>query len=57
MMMLGALGTQEEVVLIPKDAIRFRVIAASDKEKDQTIKKKVAKGLHQWVWRSLNPRP
>ena len=47
MMMLGALGTQEEVVLIPKDAIRFRVIAASDKEKDQTIKKKVAKGLQQ----------
>ena len=29
--MLGILGTEEEVVLIPTDAIRFRVIASSNK--------------------------
>ncbi len=45
--MLGVLNSQEEVVLIPKDAIRFRVIAASDKEKDQVLKKKVASSLQQ----------
>lgn len=45
--MLGALGKEEEVVLIPKDAIRFRVIASSNQEQDQAIKKKVAKGLQQ----------
>ncbi len=45
--MLGILGTEEEVVLIPKDAIRFRVIASSNKEKDQTLKKQVARNLQQ----------
>ena len=45
--MLGILGTEEEVVLIPKDAIRFRVIASSNKEKDQALKKQVAKNLQQ----------
>ena len=29
---LGALSTQEDVVLIPKDAIRFRVIANSNSD-------------------------
>lgn len=47
MMMLGVLSTKEEVVLIPKDAIRFRVIASSNQEKDQIIKRQVAKGLQQ----------
>lgn len=44
---LSALGTKEEVVLIPKDAIRFRVIASSNKEEDQSIKKKVATSLQK----------
>jgi len=46
MMMLGGLSTKEEVVLIPKDAIRFRVIASSNQEKDQIIKEEVAKQIN-----------
>lgn len=37
---------KEEKVIIPKDVIRFRVIANSDKEKDQQIKKAVVNGLN-----------
>ncbi|MBR2828037.1 MAG: stage II sporulation protein R [Bacilli bacterium] len=36
---------KEEKVIIPKESIRFRVIANSDLEKDQQIKRKVVKNL------------
>ena len=32
---------KEEKIVIPKEAIRFRVIANSNEEQDQTLKKKV----------------
>ena len=34
-----------ETIIIPKEAIRFRVVANSNKEEDQIIKKKVVKNL------------
>ena len=37
----------EETVIIPKDAIRLRVIANSDSEEDQNIKHKVTKSLEK----------
>ena len=37
--------SKEEEVIIPKDAIRFRVIANSNELKDQQEKKKIAKTL------------
>lgn len=40
---------KEEKVIIPKEAIRFRVIANSDKEADQTLKKKVVTNLNQEI--------
>lgn len=40
---------KEEKVIIPKEAIRFRVIANSDKEEDQTLKKKVVTNLNQEI--------
>lgn len=52
---LGALSTKEEVVLIPKDAIRFRVIASSNNETDQNLKKKVASNLKKEITSSLKP--
>lgn len=36
---------KEEKVIIPKESIRFRVIANSDLEEDQQIKRKVVKNL------------
>lgn len=38
-------GGEDSNVIIPKDAIRFRVIANSNSEIDQTEKKKIAKKL------------
>lgn len=38
---------KEEKVVIPKDSIRFRVIANSDQEKDQLLKKKVVTNLNK----------
>lgn len=38
---------KEEKVIIPKDSIRFRVIANSNDEKDQTLKKKVVTNLNK----------
>lgn len=37
---------KEEKVIIPKEAIRFRVIANSNTKEDQTIKKKVVNNLN-----------
>ena len=41
-----SLNKQEQVV-IPKEAIRFRVIANSNKEEDQNLKKKVVNNLNK----------
>ena len=38
---------QEEKISIPKDSIRFRVIASSNQEKDQLLKKKIVKNLRK----------
>ena len=40
---------KEEKVVIPKEAIRFRVIANSNKEEDQTLKKKVVNNLNSEI--------
>lgn len=53
--MLGALSTQEEVVLIPKEAIRFRVIANSDSKEDQNLKKRVTNDLKAELIETLQP--
>ena len=37
---------KEEKLIMPKEVIRFRVIANSNEEKDQQIKKAVVKGLN-----------
>ena len=37
---------KEEKVIIPKEAIRFRVIANSNNSDDQTLKKKVVNNLN-----------
>lgn len=38
---------KEEKVIIPKDSIRFRVIANSNEEQDQVLKKKVVTNLNK----------
>ena len=40
---------KEEKIIIPKEAIRFRVIANSNSYKDQKIKKKVVNNLNQEI--------
>jgi len=40
---------KEQTVTIPKDSIRFRVIANSNKEEDQELKKKVVNNLKNEV--------
>lgn len=40
---------KEEKVIIPKDSIRFRVIANSNEEQDQTLKKKVVTNLNKSI--------
>ena len=37
---------KEEKIVIPKEAIRFRVIANSNEEKDQILKKRVLSNLN-----------
>lgn len=37
---------KEDKIVIPKDAIRFRVIANSNEEKDQSIKKEIVENLN-----------
>lgn len=41
---------KEEKVEIPKDSIRFRVVANSNSEKDQTIKKKIVNNLKENIF-------
>lgn len=40
---------KEEKIIIPKESIRFRVIANSDSDNDQIIKKKVVNNLNEEI--------
>ena len=40
---------KEEKIIIPKEAIRFRVVANSNKEEDQTLKKKIVNNLNSEI--------
>ena len=40
---------KEEKIVIPKEAIRFRVIANSDQAQDQVLKKKVVNNLNEEI--------
>lgn len=53
LMLLSLTNQKEEVVVIPKEAIRFRVIANSDSVEDQNIKKTVKRGLQQELYESV----
>ena len=48
-----SLGKHASNVLIPKDAIRFRVIANSDTKEDQEIKKEISKTIQQDLYPKL----
>ncbi len=43
--------TEEEKVIIPKDSIRFRVVANSNQESDQLLKKKLVTNLSENIKR------
>ena len=45
---------KEEKVIIPKESIRFRVIAASNNEKDQSLKRKVVNNLSKDIKKMNN---
>ena len=45
---------KEEKVIIPKEAIRFRVIANSDKDEDQELKRKVVGNLSTEIKKTSN---
>jgi len=47
------LTNKTSTVLIPKDAIRFRIIANSDNESDQELKKKISKTIQQDIYPKL----
>lgn len=38
---------KNETIIIPKEAIRFRVIASSNEEKDQQLKKQITTNIYQ----------
>ena len=40
---------KEEKIVIPKEAIRFRVVANSNKEEDQTLKNKIVNNLNSEI--------
>ena len=40
---------KSETIIIPKESIRFRVIASSDSEEDQNIKKEVVHNLSEEI--------
>ncbi len=53
--MILLVNNQENNVVIPKEAIRFRVIANSDKTQDQKLKKQVATSLRKDLSTLLRP--
>jgi len=53
-LMLFTFGeTKDEQIIIPKEAIRFRVIANSDSKEDQQIKMNVKKGIQKELYESV----
>lgn len=44
---IGILSIQEKQIIIPKDTIRFRIIANSNIEEDQELKKEIIKRVKQ----------
>ena len=40
---------KKKKIVIPKEAIRFRVVANSNKEEDQTLKKKIVNNLNSEI--------
>lgn len=52
-MLLCLINTKEEEIIIPKDAIRFRVIANSDSKKDQQTKLSVKRGIQEELYESV----
>ena len=53
LMLLSLTNQKEEVVMIPKEAIRFRVIANSDSTEDQRVKRTVKRGIQQELYESV----
>ena len=43
--------TKAETLIIPKEAIRLRVVANSDSKYDQQIKMKVSEQLQQYIYK------
>ncbi len=52
-MLFTFLPSKEETIVIPKDSIRFRVIANSDEIRDQEIKLSVKKGIQEELYESV----
>lgn len=44
---IAVLSLTKDKIIIPKESIRFRIIANSDEELDQNIKKKIVKNIWQ----------
>lgn len=53
LMLLSFGGKKEEQIIIPKEAIRFRVIANSDSKEDQQVKMNVKKGIQKELYESV----
>ena len=53
-LIIGVLSLQEEQIIIPKDTIRFRIIANSNKEEDQKLKKEIVSQLQKELLRKEN---
>lgn len=49
LIIIALLILKSETIIIPKESIRFRVIANSNTEKDQNIKKAVVKNLEEEI--------
>lgn len=53
LMLLSFGGCKKEQIIIPKEAIRFRVIASSDSDKDQQVKMNVKKWIQKELYESV----
>lgn len=49
LLLIVLIDTKEQIVLIPEESLRFRVIANSDNEIDQALKRKVTKNLQDVI--------
>lgn len=48
-----AINTRDKSLLIPKEAIRIRVIANSDSIEDQKIKSEIKKSISEYIYKEL----